>query len=1289
MTASSKARIRRAAWLAFGLVALAAFSASAQPTTAHSVQSKPEVTPKLGVHNARETLLPHHAQADVDQAAEAARAFRSAILTLSNLTAHPPPYAQDPFAQPSTSQSSSFFSSFLPSAQGQGPFSSAIRVALKLRQQLSPFQIFSSSDGMGAGSRKDEEMRGKAIKVVDLLQHSAELGNMEALYTLAQVSLFPPNIYFPSDPKLAYSSFSTHAALTGNATSQAHLAFFHATGYADAVPLDQAKALLYYTFAAQGGHKGAQMSLAYRYWSGISTLEDCSRAVEWYEAAADQAMEMFLSGPPGGLTLPYTPTRLSDLDGGVYGPGASVASTGLNVIKPAVKAGFAQAAGETWEDLLEYYMFNADRGEMDFAYKLGKIFYQGSIYAAAGGIGSGSEGVGRIGEDFKVAQSYFLQIARQVWPRDPVNPLQHNSPSYKAEGVTQPGWAPKSAAYLGRMYMRGEGVKQDFEMAMMWFERGAEYGDRECHNGLGILWRDGLVKGRKDIQKALEFFSHAAGLELAEAYVNLGKYYYGRGEFKPAVTYFEIAVRFGSTFEAHFYLAKIHTMNMRSTGLPQDYAAGSCASAVSFYKLVSERGVWDDDLVDDAEFAWNSGTERGKEMAILMWWIAAERGSEIAQNNLAYVLDQDRSVLRLTRFSPIEASNDTARLALTQWTRSASQRNVDALVKVGDYYYHGLGVPDEPQSLRWEKAAKYYQSAADTQLSALAMWNLGWMYENGVGVPQDYHLAKRHYDQALETNSEAYLPVLLSLVKLYARSLWHTLQGGQNGLDLWNYDEDKLSVSERANLKREIDSAAQADSESSEGEYGTSQEEISEEFEEDGPWYIGKAKEEFHRRRRGEAARRVEEEDDPVQWARDRRNAENERDSDFGPEDYFDAALRGGHRGDEEDEFAETMLLVALCLAVGVLIYIRTRLVHRARRNHDEQQPEQPRQNLVMFGSVTPGVVELLFHYPYLLSKPTSSPSLRPTVPLVLLAKLANDAERLTEYCDLDNASITDSLNRSLHSFSTITRCTMAFDLQALEEPITRILSAPGVDLGTISAKRVRKALLEDPINAPLGLTAEGLKERRGEVDQVISRIFESVSRAAADDGAKRKREDEEDEADGADEQADASEDAGEVEEAKPPKKKGKKTVEQSDAELARKLSSEINSRSRRGPSNTAASSPKKAKRKPKKSAATVNSEDEHDADDAVVKKKRGGAKGGFAKEYTLSGPLSTVVGVDRLSRPQVVKKLWEYIHGHELQNPSNKKEIICDDAFRAVFAVDKIDMFRMNKVLGQHLHEE
>lgn len=72
--------------------------------------------------------------------------------------------------------------------------------------------------------------------------------------------------------------------------------------------------------------------------------------------------------------------------------------------------------------------------------------------------------------------------------------------------------------------------------------------------------------------------------------------------------------------------------------------------AVSFYKIVSERGVWDDDLLRDAEVAWMSGTDRGKEIAMLKWWIAAERGSEIAQNNLAYVSDQGEFVTQLFLF---------------------------------------------------------------------------------------------------------------------------------------------------------------------------------------------------------------------------------------------------------------------------------------------------------------------------------------------------------------------------------------------------------------------------------------------------------------------------------------------------------------------------------------------------------------------------------------------------------------------------------------------------------------
>lgn len=35
-----------------------------------------------------------------------------------------------------------------------------------------------------------------------------------------------------------------------------------------------------------------------------------------------------------------------------------------------------------------------------------------------------------------------------------------------------------------------------------------------------------------------------------------------------------------------------------------------------------------------------------------------------------------------------------------------------------------------------EKAAGFYQAAAESQSSAMAYFNLGYMYEHGLGVPQ-------------------------------------------------------------------------------------------------------------------------------------------------------------------------------------------------------------------------------------------------------------------------------------------------------------------------------------------------------------------------------------------------------------------------------------------------------------------------------------------------------------------------------------------------------------------------
>ncbi len=69
------------------------------------------------------------------------------------------------------------------------------------------------------------------------------------------------------------------------------------------------------------------------------------------------------------------------------------------------------------------------------------------------------------------------------------------------------------------------------------------------------------------------------------------------------------------------------------------------------------------------------------------------------------------------------------------------------------------------------------------------------------------------------------------------------------------------------------------------------------------------------------------------------------------------------------------------------------------------------------------------------------------------------------------------------------------------------------------------------------------------------------------------------------------------------------------------------------------------------------------------------------------STELAAVVGSSPLPRPEVVSKMWEYIKGHQLQNPQNKREILADDKLQAIFGgKSTVSMFEMNKHLAQHL---
>ncbi|KAH9860531.1 hypothetical protein J1614_011862 [Plenodomus biglobosus] len=254
-------------------------------------------------------------------------------------------------------------------------------------------------------------------------------------------------------------------------------------------------------------------------------------------------------------------------------------------------------------------------------------------------------------------------------------------------------------------------------------------------------------------------------------------------------------------------------------------------------------------------------------------------------------------------------------------------------------------------------------------------------------------------------------------------------------------------------------------------------------------------------------------------------------------------------------------------------------------------------------------------------------------------------------------------------------------------------------DINTISAKRIRKAL-QERVNCDL-------TEQKEQITALILRRFDKFNaeqngssepsepsdtipsvengikapNGNTSDGSTHKRSPEDDSA------------LSEPDDAPRPKKKVKKSraVAEDDAAFAARLQAEENARLRstRGGNTKRRAAPKKVEKKTKKKSATrVKDDDDSDVNsDSGAEKKSPSRKGGFHKPMALSPALSDLLGETQLSRPQTVKKIWEYVKQRDLQDPADKRQIRCDDAMRAVFKQDRVHMFTMNKILNQNLY--
>ncbi|CAI5459032.1 unnamed protein product [Closterium sp. Yama58-4] len=569
------------------------------------------------------------------------------------------------------------------------------------------------------------------------------------------------------------------------------LGFLHASGYG--VPLNQVKAFLHHTFAANGGSVHSKMALAFSH----LRQQEFERAAALYADVA--AKSMAVNSLPGQAPLIET-VHLS------AGGEESLEAT----------RGHRGEADET----IQFIELQASRGAVEAIRTLGTLYYWGAR-------GMPRDHVRAFGLMKKAAEMddphAMLTLGEMLThgvgcKANPVEALQWFNKAY-ARGLVS------ALNGVGYLHAKGLGVPQDYHKAVQNFLTAARKTrdvDALYNLGMSHLRGQGV---RRNPSKALQFLQQAVEGQHVGAMYQMGKMHLtGTGVPKNVVMAARLLKAVAERGLWGVMLRWAHACFMSSTHGPSLWSLSRSASSSPFslsfsFSLSSPlppSSLRSSSSSSSSSSSWPASCDVGT--SLMLYSRAAELGYEVAQGNAAWLLDKvvgdsvldnacvgsARSTITATgaaasSASPEAVKRDTGATdgAATDennaaggegggggasrrgwrrcseaerhershrlWQLAAEQGSVQAALLLGDAFFYGRGQPRDLQ-----RAAEAYWRAREKG-SAHAMFNLGFMHEHGMGLPRDLHLAKRFYDQVLDAFPRAVVPVRIALFGLWLR----------------------------------------------------------------------------------------------------------------------------------------------------------------------------------------------------------------------------------------------------------------------------------------------------------------------------------------------------------------------------------------------------------------------------------------------------------------------------------------------------------------------------------------
>ncbi|WP_420568723.1 SEL1-like repeat protein [Thalassovita sp.] len=302
---------------------------------------------------------------------------------------------------------------------------------------------------------------------------------------------------------------------------------------------------------------------------------------------------------------------------------------------------------------------------------------------------------------------------------------------------------------LGMQYGRGEGVLQNHARAVEWLTLAARQGHAAAQNRLGQHLFVGMGVEQAP-EAALEWFAKAAASGKADFQADYGDALIGIGRAQEAAAMFQLAADQGHLNA----MTSLGVLYQSGNGVPKDPQR-----ARALFEGPAAAGVARAQNNLGSLYVRGDGVAQDYERAAQLFQSAAEQGLKEAMTNLGVMYENgfgvpldEAKAHELYRMGGRgeEASDKTLTFPLYE----PRLQPLDAAQEISDGLQSAarLGDPVAQFQLAWlllqreelsqqdlNLIVQLMQSSAQAGLRG-AQANLGWMYFQGIGVPQDYVL---------------------------------------------------------------------------------------------------------------------------------------------------------------------------------------------------------------------------------------------------------------------------------------------------------------------------------------------------------------------------------------------------------------------------------------------------------------------------------------------------------------------------------------------------------------------